>query len=363
LQEVPDPGQGPAVAHPNPEKTIRRCCLSEAPVTTESKARKPAWHEAVAEYAQPNRGKAIWQLFNTFVPYIGLWALMVYTVRSGMSYWITFALAILASGLLVRIFIFFHDACHRSFFSSSRANTLLGYLTGVLTFTPYQSWRRAHAIHHATSGNLDRRGTGDVWTMTVEEFQEAPRLTQVAYRVYRNPIVLFGLGPAVSFLLAQRFPQKGAKPRERNSVWITNLAILGIIVLASLTIGFKTYLIIQLPIILIGGALGIWLFYVQHQYKGVYWARDGKWDATSAALKGSSYYRLPKVLQWFTGNIGLHHIHHLRPRIPNYNLQECYDEVPAMQQVQPLSIGSSLSSLRMNLWDEEKQVLVSFGSL
>jgi omega-6 fatty acid desaturase (delta-12 desaturase) len=199
--------------------------------------------------------------------------------------------------------------------------------------------------------------------MTVEEYRAAPRRTRIAYRLYRNPLILFGFGPAASFLIAQRFFPKEAKRRERVSVLVTNLAILAIVVLASLTIGFWTYLLIQLPIILVAGALGIWLFYVQHQYEGVYWARNEAWSFTRAALEGSSYYRLPKVLQWFTGNIGLHHIHHLRPRIPNYRLQECYDQVPAMQAVQPLTIGKSLRSLRMNLWDEEQQALVSFRSL
>jgi omega-6 fatty acid desaturase (delta-12 desaturase) len=272
-------------------------------------------------------------------------------------------LSLVAAGLLVRIFIFFHDCGHGSFFSSPRANTILGYISGILTFTPYHSWRRAHAGHHATSGNLDRRGVGDVWTMTVEEYRAAPRRTQIAYRIYRNPVVMFGLGPAISFLIAQRFPQKGSKRRETLSVLITDVAIVAIIVTASLTIGLGTYLLIQLPIILIGGALGIWLFYVQHQYEGVYWARKETWDATKAALEGSSYYKLPKVLRWFTGNIGLHHIHHLRPRIPNYKLQQCYDQVPAMQEVQPLTIRKSLKSLRMNLWDEEQQELVTFRSL
>jgi omega-6 fatty acid desaturase (delta-12 desaturase) len=300
---------------------------------------------------------------NTFVPYVGLWVLMVYTVKTGMSYWITLALAVVAAAFLVRIFIFFHDAGHGSFFGSSRANAVLGYISGILAFTPYHSWRRAHALHHATAGNLDRRGAGDVWTMTVEEYRAAPLRTRMAYRIYRNPLVMLGLGPVSSFLITQRFFGKRDKRRERTSVLVTNLAILFIIVLASLTIGFGTYAAIQLPVILIAGAAGIWLFYVQHQYEGVYWARDDEWNATRAALEGSSYYKLPKVLQWLTGNIGLHHIHHLRPRIPNYNLQRCFDEVPAMQAVQPLTIRQSLKCLRMNLWDEKGQKLVSFRSL
>lgn len=332
-------------------------------MAVKARATRPDWYEDVARYAHPDQRTAIWQLVNTLVPYLGLWILMVYTIRAGISYWVTFALALVAAAFLVRIFIFFHDCGHGSFFSSSRANTALGYVTGIATFTPYHSWRRSHARHHATSGNLDRRGVGDVWTMTVEEYQAAPRRTRIAYRLYRNPLIMFGFGPAASFLIAQRFSPKESKRRERVSVLVTNLAILAIVVLASLTIGFWTYVVIQLPIILVAGAVGLWLFYVQHQYEGVYWARDEVWNLTQAALEGSSYYKLPKVLQWFTGNIGLHHIHHLRPRIPNYRLQECYDQVPAMQAVQPLTIGRSLKSLRMNLWDEKQQAMVSFRSL
>jgi omega-6 fatty acid desaturase (delta-12 desaturase) len=327
------------------------------------RAAKPDWHQAISEFAQADRRRAIWQLVNTFVPYVGLWVLMVYTIRAGFSYWLTLALIIVAVVLQVRIFIFFHDCGHRSFFASPRANTVLGYVTGILTFTPYHDWRRAHAKHHATAGDLDRRGWGDVWTMTVEEYLAAPRLNRLAYRLFRNPLILFGLGPTLIFLITQRFPHKGAKRREITSVIITDLAILAIVLVASLTIGLRTYLLIQLPILLIAGVLGLWLFYVQHQYEGVYWARHEVWDPNKAALQGSSYYKLPKFFQWCSGNIGLHHIHHLRPRIPNYSLQRCYDAIPAMQEVQPLTFLKSLGSLRMNLYDETQQKLVSFRSL
>ena len=324
---------------------------------------KPVWQNAISAYAQPDHRRAIWQLVNTFVPYIALWALMIYSIRAGFSYWLTLPLILLAAALQVRIFIFFHDCGHGSFFASPRANTIVGYVTGILTFTPYHDWRRAHAKHHATAGDLDRRGWGDVWTMTVEEYLVAPRVKRLAYRLFRNPLLMFGLGPALIFLITQRFPHKGAKKREIISVIITDLAILAIVVVASLTIGLRTYLLIQLPILLIAGVFGLWLFYVQHQYEGVYWARHEVWDPIKAALQGSSYYKLPKVLQWFSGNIGLHHIHHLRPRIPNYSLQRCYDAIPAMREVEPLTFLKSLGSLRMNLYDEGQQRLVSFRSL
>jgi omega-6 fatty acid desaturase (delta-12 desaturase) len=332
-------------------------------IDRQEKRDKPAWHGAIARFARPDDRRAIWQLINTFVPYVALWVAMVRTMQLGLPYWLTLALAVVAAGFLVRIFIFFHDCGHGSFFSSPRANTILGYITGILTFTPYHDWRRSHATHHATAGNLDRRGVGDVWTMTVDEYLAAPPLQRLGYRLFRNPLIMFGLGPAYMFLLAQRFAHKSAGRRERRSVVITNLALLAILLLASLTIGLGTYLAIQLPVLLIAGVAGLWLFYVQHQYQGVYWARDGAWDPIRSALEGSSYYKLPRPFQWITGNIGLHHIHHLRPRIPNYALQACYDAVPAMQAVRPLTFFESLKSLSMNLWDEQEQKMVGFRAL
>jgi omega-6 fatty acid desaturase (delta-12 desaturase) len=327
------------------------------------KAARPDWYKSVARYQRPDLRKAVWQLVDTLVPYAALWVVMVRTVQLGVPYWITLALAVVAAGFMARIFIIFHDCGHGSFFASRRANTIVGYVCGILTLTPYEDWRHSHGVHHATVGDLDRRGTGDVYVMTVDEYLAAPRLKRIAYRLFRNPLIMFGLGPGAVFLLTHRLPHKGAGKRQRYSVYITNLAIAAIIGLASLTIGLRTYVAVQLPIFLIGFAAGVWLFYVQHQFEGVYWARHEAWDPMRAALEGASYYKLPKVLQWFTGNIGLHHIHHVRPRIPNYNLQQCYDEVPAMQAVDPLTMRKSLKSLRLHLWDEGQQKLVGFRSL
>jgi omega-6 fatty acid desaturase (delta-12 desaturase) len=319
--------------------------------------------QVVSKYAQPDYRKAFGQIANTFLPYLGLWALMVFTVLYGFPVWTTLLLTVPAAGFLVRIFILFHDCCHGAFFRSRSANRILGYISGILTFTSYEDWKRTHVIHHAASGNLDRRGTGDIWTLTVDEYLSAPRFKRLAYRAFRNPLLLFSVIPLVLFLIIQRFPSQGAKKRERNSVIYTNLAILAIIVVMSLALGFKNYLLIQLPIIIMAASAGMWLFYVQHQYEDVYWARQRSWDLTSSGLEGSSYYKLPKVLQWIVGNIGLHHIHHVRANIPNYNLQRCYDEVPALQTVTPLTIRKSLKSLWLNLWDEQKQKLVSFRSI
>jgi omega-6 fatty acid desaturase (delta-12 desaturase) len=320
-------------------------------------------YQITAKYQKPHLGKAIWQIANTFVPYIALWVLMAYTIRQGYPYWLTLLLAALASGFLVRIFIFFHDCGHQSFFASRLANTILGYISGILVFTPFEDWSHAHGIHHNTAGDLDRRGTGDVWTMTVKEYLAAPWQERLAYRLFRTPIITFILGPIGVFILGHRFPAKGANRRDVISVIVTDIAVLGMIISLSLVMGFRTYLLIQLPLTIMGGGMGVWLFYVQHQFEGVYWARHDKWNRIKSALEGSSYYKLPKVLQWFTGNIGLHHIHHIRPRIPNYNLQRAYDEVEVFQQVKPVTVGGSLKSLRMHLWDEERQELVSFRSL
>ena len=307
--------------------------------------------------------KSSWQLLNTLGPYGVLWALMILTLRWGYPYWITLALAVVAAGILVRVFILFHDCCHGSFFTSRRANTILGYVTGVLTFTPFEDWRRVHNRHHATAGDLDRRGAGDIWTMTTDEYLSAPLRKRLAYRFYRNPFILLGPGALLLFLFLQRFPNKGAGIRERRSVAYTNFAILIVVGMATWTIGLPAYLLIQLPIIVIAGSVGLWLFYIQHQFENAYWVRHDSWDPMRVALEGSSYFKLPRILQWFTGNIGLHHIHHVRPGIPNYNLQRCQDAVPAFQAVQPVTLKRSFRSLRLSLCDVKKQKLVSFRSL
>lgn len=263
----------------------------------------------------------------------------------------------------MRVFILFHDCCHGSFFASRSANTILGYVTGILTFTAFEDWRYAHNRHHATAGDLDRRGVGDIWTMTTEEYLTAPRLKRFGYRIYRNPFILFGPGSALLFLWFQRFSKKGFGKSAQKSVLITNLALLFLVALAASTIGVRTYLMIQVPVIAIGGGVGLWLFYIQHQFENAYWVRHESWNSLSVALHGSSYFKLPKILQWFTGNIGLHHIHHVRPSIPNYNLQQCYDEIPALQAVKAITLKASIRSLRLGLYDEKNKKLVGFSRI
>ncbi len=337
--------------------------MATTPGLTAARVVKADWYKALAQYQRPNVRTAVWQIVNTFVPYLGLWGLMIAVVRGGHSAGWLALLVPAAAALQIRIFIMFHDCTHGSFFASPRANRLLGYLTGLINFTPFEDWRHSHLVHHATVADLERRGTGDVWTMTVAEYQAAPRLTRLAYRLFRTPLVLFGLAPTVLFLLVHRFPSPHTGPRERFSVLFTDLALLAVVAVMSATIGLRAYLLIQLPLMAIASGAGVWLFYVQHQFTGVYWARHADWDPIRAALEGASYYRLPKVLQCITGNIGLHHLHHLRPRIPNYRLQQAQDATPALHQIPPLTLRGSLRSLFLNLWDETRQTLVSFGSL
>ncbi len=318
--------------------------------------------QAIKKYERPILWKAIWQLANTFLPYIILCILMYLSYMAGYSYWIIIFLSVLAAGMLVRIFVFLHDCAHQSFFASRKANTILGHICGVLTFTPFEDWRRIHGWHHNTFGNLDRRGKGDVWTMTVVEFRSASKTKRFWYRFFRNPFVLLFLGPAFLFLVSYRYLQKGSKRRQINSVIFTNAAIAVIIIVASLTIGFKAYALIHLPVIFFAGVTGVWLFYIQHQFEGVYWFRHDQWDPVKASLYGSSYYKLPKVIQWFTANIGIHHIHHLRARIPNYNLQSAHDDTKAFLDVKPLTLGKSIACLQLKLWDEKGQRLVGFKS-
>ena len=333
---------------------------------TESAGNEPktgpsAWKRIVTRYQEPAVGSSLWQTANTLVPYSALWFLMYLSLR--WSYWLTLPLAILAAGFLVRIFIIFHDCGHGSFFKSRRANDILGFITGVLTFTPYHHWRWEHALHHASSGDLDRRGTGDVWTLTVREYLESSRWRRVAYRLARNPFVLFVLAPLYLFLIQQRFPAAKAPRRERHSVYWTNLALAGLAAGLIWIFGFKPYLLIQLTVVMVAGSAGVWLFYVQHQFEGAYWERSEEWDYTAAALQGSSFYKLPRLLQWFSGNIGFHHIHHLSPRIPNYHLEKCHQADPLFQRVKPVTLFSSLKSFSFRLWDEQRRKLVGYGAL
>jgi omega-6 fatty acid desaturase (delta-12 desaturase) len=315
----------------------------------------------VAKYQRPAWSRGVWQLANTLIPYLAIWFLLFASLR--LSYWLSALLVLLAGGFLVRVFIIFHDCGHGSFFPSPKANAVVGFITGVLCFTPYHHWRWEHAIHHASAGDLDRRGTGDIWTLTVREYLEASRWKRFAYRLARNPFVLFVLAPLFLFLIMQRAPSPKAPPRERRSVHWTNLSLLLLVGVMGTLLGWKTYALLQLGVILVAGSAGVWLFYVQHQFEGVYWERGENWDYATAALRGSSFYKLPRILQWFSGNIGFHHIHHLSPRIPNYYLEKCHQAEPLFQTVKPVTLFSSFRSLTFRLWDEQRRKLVSFRAI
>jgi len=328
---------------------------------TSDEAAVPAWKAIVAKYQKPAAGRAIWQVLNTLVPYAALWYLMYLSLA--ISWWLAIPLAILAGGFAVRLFIISHDCGHGSFFKSRTANTVVGFITGVLTFVPYHHWRWEHAQHHATSGDLDRRGIGDIWTLTVQEYLESSRWQKFAYRLARNPIVLFVIAPLFIFLVKQWFSKAAASKRDRQSVHWTNLAILCLAAGLSWAFGLSAYLFIQLLVITVAGSVGVWLFYVQHQFEGVYWGRGEEWDYATAALQGSSFYKLPKVLQWFSGNIGFHHIHHLSSRIPNYNLEKCHEAEPLFQKVKPVTLISSLKCFTFRLWDEQQKKIVGYRAL
>jgi omega-6 fatty acid desaturase (delta-12 desaturase) len=334
--------------------------------TTHSQADTPRPQAArlksvIERFRQPSQSRAIWQLINTLTPYLFLWILMARVIT--VSYWLILPLALLAAGLRVRIFIFMHDCGHGSFMRSRRANTAVGWLTGLLTYTPYHHWTWQHAIHHRTSGDLERRGTGDVWTMTVVEYLNAPLWRRCAYRLLRNPVALFAIAPTVQFVVRERFPSARAGRRERLSVWVTNLALLLMAIGLSRLIGIKSWFLIEVTMMLLAGGAGVWLFYVQHQFADAYWTRHDEWDYTEAALKGSSFYKLPAVLRWFSGNIGFHHIHHLSPQIPNYHLQRCHNAEPLFGSAPTLTLGASLRSATLRLWDEQRQRLIGFRLL
>ena len=315
----------------------------------------------MARYKASGWGRAAWQLTNTLIPYFALMVLMYLSLR--WSYLVTLALALPAAGLMVRLFIISHDCGHGSFFRSKRANDRWGRVAAFLSWTPYDYWRKEHAKHHSTAGNLDRRGIGDIWTLTVSEYKASHWALRLLYRFYRNPFVLFVIGPTFTFTIGYRFPSRWAGKSERRSVHSTNLLMIGLLALAHLTIGLKAFLLIQLPVIAVASAAGVWIFYIQHQFEDVYWEETATWDFFKQAIEGSSYYRLPRVLQWFTGSIGYHHVHHLSPRIPNYRLEKCHRENPLFHRASLLTLRTSLKSLRFRLWDENTRKMVDFSAL
>jgi acyl-lipid omega-6 desaturase (Delta-12 desaturase) len=315
--------------------------------------------EALACYAQPRLARSLLELATSVVPYLVGSGLIYLTL--GVSWALTVGLMILTAGFLVRTFVVFHDCAHGSFLASKRANRYVGRIMGLFVLSPYLRWRHDHAIHHATSGDLERRGVGDVITLTVSEYRGREWRGRMAYRMIRNPLVMFGLGPVIAMVVGPRIATRAQRPRMRHSVLATDIVLVSVIGGLCWLIGWQDFLLVWAPPAMLAGSVGIWLFYVQHQFEDAYWQSADGWDYADAALRGSSYLKLPKVLQFFTGNIGLHHVHHLNARIPNYNLQRAHDENPVFAQVPTLSLWDALRTVRLKLWDEDRRKLVTFA--
>jgi acyl-lipid omega-6 desaturase (Delta-12 desaturase) len=322
--------------------------------------RRPYWADCLAPYAHPSWGRGLLDIATSVIPYLGLCVLM-YAVLP-VSPWLTLVLGLPACGFLVRTFCVFHDCSHGSLLPSQRANAYVGAVAGLLVLSPFRRWRHDHAVHHASSGDLDRRGVGDLPTLTVNEYNARPWRSRLAYRLFRNPLVMFGLGPVFAMMIGPRIATRAQRPRMRRSVLGTDLALFVVIGVAGLLMGPRSFLLVWAPAALLAGSIGIWLFYVQHQFEDAYWERGEDWTYGEAALRGSSYLKLPKVLQFFTGNIGLHHVHHLNAKIPNYNLQRAHDANAIFADVPTLSLADGLLAVRLKLWDESTQRLVGFAA-
>jgi len=319
---------------------------------------RATWMDVILRYNKPNRLKSIWQIVNSVVPYVLLWFLMVQSVS--ISYWLTLLLAVFAAGFLVRIFIIFHDCVHGSFFKSHHINTFCGFVLGVLTFTPFHRWQYEHLTHHRTVGNLDKRGIGDVKTLTVEEYRNRSKWQRFKYRFYRHPVFLFGVAPILLFLFKNRLTSRDNSREIKYMTYLTNVVLILMYGMLVWFLGWKVVVLIQFPVLYVSAVHGVWLFYVQHQFENVVWARTGEWDYQSIAIQGSSFFKLPILLQWFTGNIGFHHIHHLSPIIPNYNLAQCHNENDMFQVVKPITFWSAFKTMSLRLWDEKRKRLVRF---
>jgi omega-6 fatty acid desaturase (delta-12 desaturase) len=336
-----------------------RC--AEAPRPSRPAKEAKAWMARLSAYRVPSTWRSLFELAVTFGPFVVAWTLLAIAVHFDQL-WLYALLLLPAGGLLVRLFMIQHDCGHGSFLRRRWSNDWIGRAIGIVTLTPYDHWRQAHAVHHATTGNLDQRGVGDIDTLTVREYRALPWRRRLLYRLYRNPLVMFGIGPFYMFVLQNRLPlgamRKGWMPWV--STMATNAAIVAAAALLIWAMGLGPFLLVHLPVVALGATAGVWLFYVQHQYEGTLWDKGDDWNAHEAALHGSSHYDLPAILRWFTGNIGIHHVHHLSSRIPFYRLREVLRDHPELREVGRLTLWQSFRCVRLALWDEEKRRMVTF---
>jgi len=316
------------------------------------------WRKAVARYERPSVRRGLVDLATSVVPYLALTVAMYVSLE--VSVWISLALAVPAAGFLLRTFIVFHDCAHGSFLPNRRANLWVGRFAGLLVFQPFANWRHNHAVHHGSSGDLDRRGTGDVATLTLEEYLARPWKSRLGYRLFRSPVVMFGIGPIWSLMIGPRLWSSGMRPRQRRSVIATNVVLAIAIAAIVWVVGLEGWLLVQMPTAILAGTAGVFMFYVQHQFEDAYWETSDRWSYADAALQGSSYLKLPKPLQFFTGNIGLHHVHHLSAKIPNYNLQRAHDESSIFHDVPVLSVGNALRAVRLKVIDRQSGRLLTW---
>lgn len=310
-------------------------------------------------YAHADLGHTLLALATSLLPFLALWTLMYYSLR--VSYLLTLLLAVPTAGFVVRVYILFHDCAHGSLFRGKRMNTIVGTFLGLLVFTPFAQWRLEHAGHHATGSDLDRRGIGDVPTLTVAEYRERSWAGRLGYRLFRNPLIMFGIGPIYAMLIQPRWTKSTAPARIKRSVYGTDVVLVVAITAMCVLIGWRAFVLVEAPLLPLAGGAGLWLFYVQHQFDATWWRRSPDWSFVDAALLGSSYLKLPKVLQFFTGSIGLHHVHHLNPKVPNYNLQRAHDGTPVVQDVPRVTLWMGLRAVRLKLWDEDTARLVTWA--
>ena len=329
------------------------------PPTMNTDTDQPSWKEMLAPYERPQLSRGVMQIATSLLPYLGLTTLAYLTL--GNPVWLTVLLAFPSAGFLIRTFVVFHDCAHGSLLPSRKANIRVGAFLGLFVLTPYARWKHEHAVHHATSGDLDRRGVGDVYTLTVSEYHALPYKSRLAYRLFRNPAIMFGIGPIFAMIIGPRIVGKDARPRMRNSVLLTDAVLAVAFALMFWLLGWEFVAYVWAPAALLAGSGGIWLFYVQHQFEDAYWQSGENWDYAEAALQGSTYLKLPKILQFFSGSIGLHHVHHLNHKIPNYHLQRAHDAHPVFSDVPTIGIADGMRAIRFKLIDERSGKLVSFA--